>query len=132
MNLIKLLTAESQQNTQIFISIDDFFEYLKCTDWLKKYIFWELKILELLGYNIDFDKYINSEVINDKKKYFFKSNNLKKYIPNFLVDHDITNIDDLNFVNGLNFISEYMKKNILQPNNIIYPNSRLDFINLFK
>ena len=75
MNLIKLLTVESQENIEIFNSIDNFFIDLNHIEWIKKYIFWELKLLELVGYNIDFNKFIDHELINNEKKYFIKSKN---------------------------------------------------------
>ena len=133
MNLIKLLTAESQENIKIFNSIEDFFDNLNDNNWFKKYIFWELKILELIGYDIDFKKFIKSEIVDNNKKYYLELNNNKKYIPNFLIEkNNQEKIDNENFVKSLNIIGDYMYKNILQPNNIGYPNTRLEFINLFK
>ena len=99
-NLIKLLTAESQANIKIFDSIDDLFTTIKNTNWTKDYIFWELKILELLGFNIDFDKFINFEIKENKKKYFFKSNGIKKYVPNFLIENNVEFIDQSSFINS--------------------------------
>ena len=45
MNLVKLLTAEAQSNKEIFNLIDNFFKILDSDNWIKKYIFWELEIL---------------------------------------------------------------------------------------
>ena len=132
MNLIKLLTVESQENIEIFNSIDNFFIDLNHIEWIKKYIFWELKLLELVGYNIDFNKFIDHELINNEKKYFIKSKNERIYVPNFLIETENKNIDKFNYLKGLNLIGDYMIKNILKPNNINYPNSRLEFTNLFK
>ena len=67
-----------------------------------------------------------------KKKYYLKSNTNKKYIPNFLIDKDDKRIDNDSLLKGLNLVGDYMNKNILKPNNINYPNARLEFINLFK
>ena len=132
MNLIKLLTVESQENLKIFDAIEDFFINLNNKNWTKKYIFWELKILKYIGYDIDFKKIINSEIIMNEKKYYLKSSTNKKYIPNFLVDQNDKEIDNYNLLKGLNLVGDYMSKNILKPNNINYPNARLEFINLFK
>ena len=132
MNLIKLLTVELQENFKIFDAIEDFFINLNNENWTKKYIFWELKILKYIGYDVDFKKIINSEIIKNKKKYYLKSNNNKKYIPNFLIDKDNKRIDNDSLLKGLNLVGDYMNKNILKPNNINYPNSRLELINLFK
>jgi len=54
------------------------------------------------------------------------------YVPNFFIEQNNEKIDNLNYLNGLNLIGEYMNKNILKPNNIVYPSSRSDFTNLFK
>jgi len=132
MNLIKLLTVELQENFKIFDAIEDFFINLNNENWTKKYVFWELKILKYIGYDIDFKKIINSEIIKNKKKYYLKSSNNKKYIPNFLIDNDDKRIDNDSLLKGLNLVGDYINKNILKPNNINYPNARLEFINLFK
>ena len=132
MNLIKLLTVELQENFKIFDAIEDFFINLNNENWTKKYVFWELKILKYIGYDIDFKKIIKSEIIKNEKKYYLKSNTNKKYIPNFLVDKDVKRIDNDSLLKGLNLVGDYMNKNILKPNNINYPNARLEFINLFK
>ena len=132
MNLIKLLTVELQENLKIFDAIEDFFINLNNENWTKKYVFWELKILKYIGYDIDFKKIISSEIIKNEKKYYLKSSTNKKYIPNFLIDKDDKRIDNDSLLKGLNLVGDYMNKNILKPNNINYPNARLEFINLFK
>ena len=132
MNLIKLLTVELQENFKIFDAIEHFFINLNNENWTKKYVFWELKILKYIGYDIDLKKIINSEIIKNEKKYYLKSNTNKKYIPNFLIDKDDKRIDNDSLLKGLNLVGDYMNKNILKPNNINYPNARLEFINLFK
>ena len=132
MNLIKLLTVELQENFKIFDAIEDFFINLNNENWTKKYVFWELKILKYIGYDIDLKKIINSELIKNEKKYYLKSSSNKKYIPNFLIDKDDKQIDNDSLLKGLYLVGDYMNKNILKPNNINYPNARLEFINLFK
>ena len=132
MNLIKLLTVESQENIKIYNLIDHFFLILNKNDWVKEYIFWELKLLELVGYNLELEKIAQLETIRNKKKYFVKSSSEKKYIPNFLIDRNETNLDKYNISSGLKLVGDFLDKNILKPNNINYPSSRLEFINLFK
>jgi len=132
MNLIKLLTVESQENIKIFNLIDYFFEFLHNEEWVKEYIFWELKLLEYVGYNLQLEKIVKSEHQNNEKKYFVKSNIKKKYIPNFLIDRNEINIDKINICNGLKLVGDFLEKNVLKPNNLNYPVSRSEFINLFK
>ncbi len=63
MNLIKILTAESQTNKNIYNLLNDFYQILNEPYWLKKYIFWELKLLSLLGFNLDLKTMVSKEII---------------------------------------------------------------------
>ena len=132
MHVLKLLTADSQENRQIFELIDNFYEILNHDNWVVEYIFWELKLLSLLGFKIEFEKIIKTEILNEKKKYYVVSNKSKKYIPNFLIDKSTANIDKKNLIIALKLIGDFIEKNVLVPNNINYPLTRTDFVNLFK
>jgi len=132
MNLIKLLTAESQSNEEIFILIDNFFNILNLDNWIKEYIFWELELLKLLGYDLELKKLVKKEIINNQINYFVKTSTEKKIIPNFLIDRNKNDIDLKNLLKGLKLVSDYLEKSILKPNNLNLPGSRLDFINLLK
>jgi len=132
MNLIKLLTAESQANKGIYDLINNFFYFLDSEQWIKEYIFWELELLKLLGYDLDLKKIVKKEITDNKIHYYVKSNNDKKNVPNFLIDNDNKTIDIKNLLNGLKLVSDYLEKSILRPNNINYPNSRSFFVSLLK
>ena len=129
MNLIKILTAESQTNKNIYNLLNDFYRILNEPYWLKKYIFWELKLLSLLGFNLDLKDMVSKELIDDKILYVAKSSTEKKIVPNFLIEKNDKpeNIKDL--LNGLKLIGDFMEKTILKPNNVNYPISRNQFIN---
>jgi DNA repair protein RecO (recombination protein O) len=132
MNLIKLLTAEAQSNKEIFILIDNFFNIINLDNWLKEYIFWELELLKLLGYDLELKNMVEKEIVSDQINYFVKTSSEKKIIPNFLIDKSNNDIDLKSLLKGLKLISDYLEKSILKPNNINLPISRLDFINLLK
>ena len=132
MNLIKLLTVESEENSNIFQLINKFFMILPKKNWIKEYIFWELKLLKLIGYDLELKNLINREVINNEIKYFVKSKTGKKIVPNFLIDLDKEELNNINLLDGLNLVGYYLEKTILKPNNINYPTERLDFINILK
>ena len=131
-NLIKLLTVESQENSKIFKLINDFFVILANKNWVKEYIFWELKLLKLVGYDLELNKMVNKEIINNKTTYYVQSSTEKKIVPNFLVDLDYDELDNNNLLNGLKLVGDYLEKNILIPNNLNYPTQRLDFIKILK
>ena len=132
MSMIKLLTAENQQNEKIYEIINKLFIKLKNEDWIKNYILWELDLLKLLGYDLNLKKIINKENRNNKTKYFVESLTDKKFVPNFLVETDSKQIESDELLNGLILVSNYLEKNILKPNNINSPFQRNDFINLLK
>ena len=132
MNLIKLLTAESQSNIKIYDLIQEFYLILSTDEWLKKYIFWELKLLSILGYNLDLDRLVNKKTLENKTLYFAESSKEKKIVPNFLIDKDIKVNDLTTLLDGLKLVGDFMDKSILKPNNINFPISRNQFINSLK
>ena len=132
MHLIKLLTAEAQANKQIFVLIDKFFTILTSNNWIQEYIFWELELLKLLGYDLELKNMVEKEIIEEKVNYFVKSSSEKKIIPNFLIDKNYKNVDLNNLRKGLKLVTDYLEKSILKPNNLNLPSSRTHFVNLLK
>jgi len=132
MSLIKLLTVDNQSNINIYKLIDNFYNFLEDSNWINKFIFWELELLKLVGYDLELKNIVNEEIVDDKKLYFVSNNNEKKYIPNFLIEKDYNVLDFNQILNGLKLISDYLDKSILRPNNISHPKSRIDFLNLIK
>ena len=132
MNLIKILTAESQSNNKIYEAINDFYVILTKSNWLKKYIFWELKLLSILGYNLDLESITNKRIINNKTLYIAESSSEKKVVPNFLIDNN-DNLNDINeLLDGLKLVGEFMDKTIFKPNNMSFPISRNQFVQSLK
>ena len=132
MNLIKILTAESQANIKVYKLIESLFLILKEKDWLKKYIFWELELLKILGYDLELENLVHKDIIENETVYYASSNNEKKYVPNFLIEKNLEVDDVKTLLNGLKLVGDFLDKTILKPNNINYPNSRLLFVNSFK
>ena len=132
MNLIRLLTAESQSNTKLFNLIEKFYSIISNDLWLKDFIFWELELLKTLGFDLELENLASKEIINQKTVYVVKSKIEKKIIPNFLIDKKLV-VDDLNtLLKGFNLVSDFLEKTILKPNNLNYPISRTNFINTLK
>ncbi len=132
MNIIKLLTAESQSNNQVYFIIQNLFLILREKDWLKKYIFWELELFKILGYDLEIENLVEKDLEGNKIVYYAKSSNKKKYVPNFLIEKDIEVNDLGTLLNGLKLVDDYLDKTILRPNNLSYPNSRILFLNTLK
>ena len=132
MNLIKLITVESQSNLNIFNLIEKYFIILNEDNWLNNFIFWELEFLKLIGYDLEIKNFVNEEMVDGKKMYFVISSNDKKFVPNFLVESNVKEDSKQNIIEGLKLVSDYLEKSILKPNNIAFPNSRNEFLNLIK
>jgi DNA repair protein RecO (recombination protein O) len=132
MHLIKLLTAEAQSNKEIFKLIDKFFEILTSDNWIQKYIFWELELLKLLGYDLELKNMAEKEIVDSEVNYYVKSSTEKKSIPNFLIDENNLDVNLKNLLKGLKLVSDYLEKSILKPNNLNLPTSRTHFISLLK
>ena len=132
MHLIKLLTVENQKNSDIFDSIDQYFEILNHSNWIKKYIFWEFNLLKLIGFDLDLKKITQKENINNKVRYYIQSSKERKYVPNFLIETELDKIDKTSLLQALKLVSDFLDKNILKPNNINFPSSRSEFLNQFK
>ena len=131
-NLVKILTADSQANIKVYQIIENLFLILKDQDWLKKYIFWELDLLKLLGYDLELKNLVEKDTVENKTIYYASSSNEKKFVPNFLIEKDLEVNDIKILLNGLKLVGDYLDKTILKPNNLNYPNSRSLFINSLK
>ena len=132
MNLVKILTAESQFNKKIYELMESFFIILKDENWLNKYIFWELELLKYLGYDLELEKIVKKDIIDNETVYYASSSFEKKFVPNFLIERNLVVDDKKTLLNGLRIVSDYLEKTILKPNNLNYPNSRVLFINSLK
>ena len=132
MSMVKLLTAENQKNPEIFNLIEKFFMLIKKNNWLMEYIIWELELLKLSGYDLNLSKIVKKTIENNKSKYFVESQTEKKIVPNFLVENNNEVADKNDLIRGIQIVTSYLDKNILQPNNLNHPLQRVDFINTLK
>ena len=132
MNLIKILTADFQKNKDIYSLIEKFYILLENENWIKHYIFWELELLKVLGYDLEFKNIVDKEIVNNKLRYITKSTKEKKIVPNFLIEKNQDTEDLKTLLSGLKLVGDYIDKTILKPNNLNQPLSRLQFINTLK
>ena len=132
MHLVKILTAEAQKNKDIYNLLIDFYTLLKKDEWIKSYIFWELKLFKIIGYDLEFNNLVDKRFIKDKFQYVSKSSTEKKIVPSFLIDKNLNYVDKNTLLNGLKLVGDYLDKTILKPNNLTHPIIRLQFINTLK
>ena len=133
MQLIKILTADSQKNINVHELIVNFFKILETEKWLKDYIFWELDLLTVVGYSLELKNLVNKDLLDNKIIYKVKSSTQTKLIPNFLIERNNEDYpDEKSLYAGLKLVSDFLEKSILKPNNLNYPLSRLEFTNSLK
>ena len=129
LNLIKILTVEYQSNLKIYNQFYSFFELLNSEDWIKKFIFWELEIIKLVGYDINFIDYIDKNKFKSSESYAQTLDGTKE-IPSFLFQNDSSEINHDELKAGLKVVGDFLNKSVLIPNNINYPLLRNEFIKL--
>ncbi len=130
MNLIKILTAENENNIEIYNLLEKLFKIIELDNWLVEFLYLELNILKSIGYDINFKDYVVDKSINGQTKYIVDSS--QKIIPNFLIDKNISPENLKDIYSGFSIVGDFLDKTILKPNNKNYPSSRNDFINLLK
>tara|TARA_B100000886_G_scaffold333847_1_gene288525 strand:+ start:371 stop:1045 length:675 start_codon:yes stop_codon:yes gene_type:complete len=130
MNLIKILTAENQKNSGIYKLIDNYFEILNDKYWLIKYVNWELKFYKQIGYDINFNDYVDESLEDNKISYRLKNSN--KIIPKFLINKNDVDVsfEDINM--ALKIVGNFLNKTIIKPNNLNFPKTRFIFQNSLK
>ena len=130
MNLVKILTAENENNVEIYNLLEKLFKIIELDNWLVEFLYLELNILKSIGYDINFKDYVVDKSINGQTKYIVDSS--QKIIPNFLIDRNISpeNLKDIH--SGFSIVGDFLDKTIIKPNNKNYPSSRNDFVNLLK
>jgi len=132
LSLIRILTAEDQKNSLIYDLIKKFYFLLKNDNWIKNYIFWELELFKVLGYDLNFNELVEKKIVNNEIQYISKSSANKKIVPNFLVEKSYKSENLKTLLSGLKLVGDYLDKTILKPNNLTHPLSRLQFINSIK
>tara|TARA_B100001029_G_scaffold175009_1_gene175863 strand:- start:2790 stop:3473 length:684 start_codon:yes stop_codon:yes gene_type:complete len=130
-NLIKILSADNQSNIKVYNSLSYLYNFLNMDNWLKKFVIWELDIFKNFGYELILSDFVVKKK-NNGNEIFYQINDKNKIIPNFLISPNNENVDKLDIINGLNIVGDFLSKSILIPNNINYPNSRIDFLNSIK
>ena len=132
MSLIKILTAEGQSNKFIFRLIESFYNFLSSDNWIKNYIFWELELFKVLGFDLEFETLVDKVIVNNQSQYILKSKLDKKIIPSFLIEKNQNYVEPKMLLDGLKLNGDYLEKTILKPNNLNQPITRLQFITSLK
>ncbi len=129
LNLIKILTVENQSNKNIYNQFFKLFELLNNDDWIKKFIFWELEVIKLVGYDINFKNYVDVKELSKKNRYIATLDGSRE-IPIFLLQNENSSINYNELKDALKIVGDFLNKSVLLPNNINFPLSRNEFTKL--
>ena len=131
-NVLRSLLPEQLIYRNIYLLFSEFLNDLKYNDnWIVKYIFWEINVLKEIGFDMNL---ISNLVINKNNKdemVTVSIDNIKTSIPSFLIKKEFSNINNQSIYIALKFIGKFIERNILLPNNINYPKSRINLENCF-
>ena len=130
-SLLNYLLPESQPNKSIYISFDKFLNSLNYENWIILYIYFELNLIKLLGYDPNLKNFKNEDNLSQNIKKI-KIDTFTYEVPEFL----ISNVIPENLPNNLIKKSLYFTRNIIQnrfflPNNLPFPKSRILLENYF-
>ena len=111
LNLIKILTVENQLNRSIYNQLYNLFELLKEKQWIKKFIFWELQIIKLVGYDINFNDYVDgAEIIHNAE--YIPTIDGSKQIPKFLINKQNLEANKNQLKDGLKIVVDFLNKSV--------------------
>ena len=132
-NILKTLTPELQKNINIYNSFLNLIDYLKKEkrNIILDYIHWELDLIKEVGFDLDLrKKFFNN--INNNELINIDIDGENHNLPSFIFNRSSIPINDKYIYYALNFISNYIHKKILVPNNLFYPKYRNHLQNLYK
>ena len=133
LNLLKTLLPERLSYNSIYILFSNFLNELKFSNnWIIHYIFWEMNLLKKIGFDMNLPSNYVTRSYTKKKMITVNIDNENLYVPSFMVDEKFDNIDTKSIYYALTFIGKFLKKNILTPNNLNYPISRIKLENYFR
>ncbi len=133
LNLLKIVLPEMQSYNSIYILFSNFLNELKFSNnWIVHYIFWEMNLLKKIGFDMNLPSNYVSGSYNKKKIITVNIDNENINVPSFMIDKKFYDIDTKSIYYALTFIGNFLKKNVLIPNNLNYPISRIKLENYFR
>ena len=61
------------RNQIIYSLIENFYNLLSEENWIQNYIFWELELFKILGYDLEFKELVEKKTIGNESHYILKS-----------------------------------------------------------
>jgi hypothetical protein len=91
-----------------------------------------MNLLKKIGFDMNLPSNYVAGSNNKNKMIIVNIDNENINVPSFMVDKKFDNIDNKSIYYALTFIGKFLKKNILTPNNLNYPISRIKLEDYFR
>tara|TARA_B100000767_G_C19697373_1_gene506805 strand:+ start:75 stop:752 length:678 start_codon:yes stop_codon:yes gene_type:complete len=129
-SLLNLLLPESQSYKNLYTSLDNLLKNFDETNWIVRYILWELVLLKELGFDPFLAQFKSTEN-TEQKNQTIEIDNIKYQVPNFLLSGKINNLENQQILIALTFTRNILTNKFFFPNNLIFPKSRIVLENYF-
>ncbi len=119
-SILKILLPEGQANKKVYSLFENLLNQLNLMNWIKFYIYWEIAIINELGFEIDFKSMNNKKFTANTIEINDKIFNL----PKLLIEKDIKRVTKHEVKQALNFNKSLLIENFILPNRLRFPLSR--------
>jgi len=122
-SILKSTLPENQPHNKIYKSLCFLLDNFSKQNWMNLYLFWEVELIQYLGFGFNLDKIDPSQNLNEGT-ININVDNISYKIPKFLVSKNEVEINNRDIYNGLNFSRNLLENKFFTPNNIRFPYSR--------
>ena len=119
-SILKILLPEGQANKKVYSLFENLLNQLNLMNWIKFYIYWEIAIVNELGFEIDL-KSMNNKKLTDNT---IEINDKIFNLPKLLIEKDIKRVTKHDVKQALNFNKSLLIENFILPNRLRFPLSR--------
>ena len=127
-SILKILLPERQINKKIYLSFEKMLSELDLDDWIKVYLYWEIFIINQLGFEINF---LNSNS-NKEHNNFIIINGKSLKVPKFYNRNNMHTSSKNEIKEALSFNTNLLMENFILPNRLKFPYFRSSLENYYK
>ena len=130
-SLLNMLLPESQPNTNIYKSYENFLSSINLDNWIILYIFFELNLIKDLGFDPDLSKFHNNNSQSNYTKKI-KIDTFTYEVPEYLITRKPPEkLSNQLIKKSLNFTRSIIQNRFFLPNNLPFPKARVLLENYF-
>jgi len=119
-SILKILLPEGEANKKVYRLFENLLNQLNLTNWIKFYIYWEIAIVNELGFEIDLKTMNKNKLTSNTIEINDKIFNL----PKLLVEKDVKRVTKHEVKEALSFNKSLLVENFILPNRLRFPLSR--------